>query len=126
NHAVQPLHQLLITLRFYATGNFIIVASDFGGIDKSTTSRIIMKVSSVISGIARKYIKMPSNENFRRVANGFHNLARFPNVVGAIDCTHIRIHSPGGDNAEHFRNRKGWFSLNVQTVSDSNLKISNI
>ncbi|KAB0804445.1 hypothetical protein PPYR_01415 [Photinus pyralis] len=91
NHAVQPLHQFLITLRFYAT---------FGGIDKSTTSRIIMKVSSVISGIARQYIKMPSNENFRRVANGFHNLARFPNVVGAIDCTHIRIHSPGVIKAE--------------------------
>ncbi|KAJ9586179.1 hypothetical protein L9F63_016111 [Diploptera punctata] len=31
-----------------------------------------------------------------------------------MDCTHIRIRSPGGDDAERFRNRKGYFSLNVQ------------
>ncbi|CAH2004519.1 unnamed protein product [Acanthoscelides obtectus] len=31
-----------------------------------------------------------------------------------------------GDDAEVFRNRKGYFSLNVQTVSDAKLKILNI
>jgi len=32
----------------------------------------------------------------------------------------------GGENAELFRNRKGYFSLNVQTVCNSNLEITNI
>lgn len=32
----------------------------------------------------------------------------------------------GGDNAELFRNRKGYFSINVQTVSDTNLKMLDI
>lgn len=32
----------------------------------------------------------------------------------------------GGENAERFRNRKGYFSINVQTVSDAGLRIQNI
>lgn len=32
----------------------------------------------------------------------------------------------GGANAEHFRNRKGYFSLNVQTVSNAKGKICNV
>lgn len=32
----------------------------------------------------------------------------------------------GGENAEYFRNRKGYFSLNVQTVADANLEILDI
>lgn len=32
----------------------------------------------------------------------------------------------GGSNGEIFRNRKGYFSLNVQTMCDSNLKIMDI
>jgi hypothetical protein len=34
-----------------------------------------------------------------------------PRVIGAIDCTHIRVESPGGPNAEIFRNRKSFLML---------------
>ncbi|CAN7977082.1 unnamed protein product, partial [Ixodes persulcatus] len=40
----------------------------------------------------------------------------FPGVTGCIDCTHVRIRSPGGEDAEVYRNRKGVFSLNVQAI----------
>lgn len=43
-----------------------------------------------------------------------------------MDCSHIWIYFLGGDNAEIFRNRKGWFSFNVQTVTDAKLKINNL
>ena len=46
--------------------------------------------------------------------------------MGAIDCTHIKIPCPGGENAELFRNRKGYFSINVQAVCGPNLDILNI
>lgn len=32
----------------------------------------------------------------------------------------------GGEDAERFRNRKGYFSINVQTLSDAHMKIQNI
>ncbi len=35
-------------------------------------------------------------------------------VCGAIDCTHIEIVSPGGDDAGRFVNGKGRHSINVQ------------
>nr|CAI5844370.1 unnamed protein product [Callosobruchus analis] len=53
----------------------------------------------------------------------FYNIARLPRIVGSLDCTHTRISSPGTDNAEVFRNRKGYFSINVQTISSGNLQI---
>lgn len=47
----------------------------------------------------------------------FYKIANFPGVTGCIDCTNVRIKSPGGDEAEVFRNRKGVFSVNVQASS---------
>jgi hypothetical protein len=31
---------------------------------------------------------------------GFFQIAGFPRVVGAVDCTHVSIQSPGGPTAE--------------------------
>ncbi|KAG0421766.1 hypothetical protein HPB47_019398 [Ixodes persulcatus] len=39
-------------------------------------------------------------------------MARFPGVTGCIDCTHVRTSSPGGDDAEAYRDRKGIFFIN--------------
>ena len=56
----------------------------------------------------------------------FWKICAFPSVVGAIDCTHIKIQCPVGENAELFRNRKRYFSINVQAASGPDLKILNI
>ena len=41
--------------------------------------------------------------------------AEFPNCVGAIDCTHVPVRPPK-ENRDQFKNRDGYFSLNVQAV----------
>uniref|UniRef100_A0A6P7GTK7 Uncharacterized protein LOC114324683 n=1 Tax=Diabrotica virgifera virgifera TaxID=50390 RepID=A0A6P7GTK7_DIAVI len=46
NHALNPMEMLLITLRYFATGSFLVVMGDFGGIHKSTTSKVIFKVGN--------------------------------------------------------------------------------
>jgi len=60
------------------------------------------------------------------VQTGFYKIRNFPRVIGAIDCTHIRIQSPNSDIGERFRNRKGYFSFNVQVICNSNMEIMNI
>jgi len=50
NHALLPLHQVLIALRFYASGSFLQVIGDTFVVDKSTVSRVI----TAVSGFNRK------------------------------------------------------------------------
>ncbi|XP_068082607.1 putative nuclease HARBI1 [Anabrus simplex] len=127
NFAVSPMNRLLLTLRFYATGTMFLAAGDFSGVSKSTACSIVKQVTWAIARLRPQFIRMPHTEReLQNVQMEFYRIARFPKVVGALDCTHIRIQSPGGDNAEYYRNRKGFFSLNVQTVSDRSLKIRDI
>lgn len=36
-----------------------------------------------------------TNEEMERTATEFYGLSAFPKVIGAIDCTHVPIKSPG-------------------------------
>ncbi|KAK9708085.1 DDE superfamily endonuclease [Popillia japonica] len=108
NNPIPPLQQHLITLRFYATGSFYITIGDFGVIHKSTVCKIIHKVTRAICTLRPRYV------------------SRFPRVLGAVYGTHVCIQSPGGDNAELFRNRKGYFSINTQVIADANYVIRDI
>ncbi|XP_066584148.1 putative nuclease HARBI1 [Prorops nasuta] len=65
-------------------------------------------------------------EERRKNIEEFSRIGNFPDVIGAIDCTHVLINNPGGINGESFRNRKGWFSLNIQVVGGPNLEINDI
>ncbi|XP_037876466.1 putative nuclease HARBI1 [Bombyx mori] len=121
NHGVAPLHQLLLTLRFYALGTMLISVADFVGVSKSTASRIVHDISGAIAILYNKYIVMHPNH-----VDKFFQYGQFPRVLGAIDCTHIRIQSPNHTIGEEFRNRKGYFSLNVQAVCDADLKFMNV
>ncbi|KAJ8875607.1 hypothetical protein PR048_023503 [Dryococelus australis] len=51
----------------------------------------------------------------------FHEIAGYPGVIGTIDCTHVTIQSPDGDNTELYRNRKHFISINVQAVCNATL-----
>ncbi|XP_069192090.1 putative nuclease HARBI1, partial [Procambarus clarkii] len=45
------------------------------------------------------------------------NISRFPNVIGAIDCTHVPIKAPKVEE-NIYVNRKQYHSLNIQVVSN--------
>ncbi|XP_045450630.1 uncharacterized protein LOC123659460 [Melitaea cinxia] len=74
NNGVSPLHQLLLTLRFYALGTMLIAVGDFAGVSKSTACRIVQNISK---SIAKLY------NNFK-----IHSLAIIPNTY---ICTWIFI-----------------------------------
>ena len=95
------------------------------GVSKTTCCVAVKKVTRAIAQQAN--ITFPETpEQKANVMRGFHSMAGFPGVLGTVDCTHIALQSPGGDNAELFRNRKGYFSLNVQAVASSDLQFTNV
>jgi nuclease HARBI1 len=113
------MNQLLLALRFYATGSFQLVVGDVFALDKSTVCRTLHRVTRAIAGLREKYVKFPATDNDRqKTMHQFYSKSKLPGVIGAIDCTHIPIQSPGSDDAEIYRNRKGYFSINVQLICD--------
>lgn len=96
NQSVAPINQLLCALRFFATGNHLLAVADMGGISVATCSRIVKRVSEAIVSLRNEFIEFPNtDEKQSRVKADFYKIARFPNVLGCIDCTHIKIQSPG-------------------------------
>ncbi|KAI4455638.1 hypothetical protein MML48_9g00001204 [Holotrichia oblita] len=107
SHALTASEMIFRMLRFLATGCFLQTTGDFNGVDKSTACRVIYKVARAIAPLSTRVINMPrSKEEITDVRQGFYNISRFPRCLGALDCAHVKIISPGKDNAEIFRNRK--------------------
>nr|CAI5845977.1 unnamed protein product [Callosobruchus analis] len=69
---------------------------------------------------------MPQQQELVKEQNKFYNVARFHRIIGMVDGTHIRIQSPGNENAEVYRNRKSYFSMNVQVVGSADLKFFDV
>lgn len=118
------MDKLLLTLRFLATGDFYISLGDFVGVHKTTAGRVIKQGIIAICNLFPQYVYLPRTQEEQEAGKrNFYNISHFPRVIGAIDCTHIKIQSPGGENPEVYRNRKGFFSLNCQVVCNAQLKI---
>ncbi|CAC5385319.1 HARBI1 [Mytilus coruscus] len=118
--------QVMVALRFYATGSFQLVNSDVHNVSRSSVSNIICGVTECLVGVCQQYVEMPTDEaSLQKTMQDFHNYANFLNIVGAIDGKHIRIKAPLTD--EHlYVNRKNYHSINVQGVCDANMKFLNI
>ncbi|XP_035705571.1 putative nuclease HARBI1 [Folsomia candida] len=124
--SIPPLHQVLIALNFYATGSFQIPVGDNLTVCQATVSNVIRRVSRAIAKMSRRFIRFPTHAEAPLVREQFFQTGGFPGVVGAIDCTLIKINSPGGNDAELYRCRKQYFALNVQAICDANLCFTNI
>ena len=119
NHALKPQEQVLVALRFFASGSFLeLVGDTVGGIPKCTVSRIVSRVSTALARKQNQFIRWPSTAAERQeIKQGFFEKGGFPGVIGCIDGTHIRIQGPSAHESD-FVNRKGFHSINVQAICD--------
>ena len=128
----QIVRDRLNPMTFYNDADFInrfrqSKDADLFGVNKCTVSRIIRKVSRAKASLYHTHIILPSRSRLLDVQlRAFMRQSNIPGVVGLNKCTHIPIISPGGENAELFRNRKGYFSINVQAICDHELKLTNV
>lgn len=61
------------------------------GIHTATATRIIVRVSDALATLQPQYIKMREGQRLQNTQNRFFELATFPRVIGAIDCTHVKV-----------------------------------
>ncbi len=112
--------QVAAALRYYASGSFQQIIGDTIGMSQQSQSNVITSVSTALDSLIDDHIYFPTDPNeLQIIKRGFHALAGFPNVIGAIDGTHIPIGRQKDDDNQFF-NRKGFRSLNVQACCDHN------
>ena len=116
NMALSPKQQLLVAIRFLATGDNLATIGDAHGIHKSTVSRVIRRVVSAINSVLYfEYVKWPEgNETWTAIKTHFRNVpgGGIPTVCGCIDGTYVNIKRPKSNEVQ-FVNRHGSHSLNV-------------
>jgi len=97
------------------------------GISQSQLNRCIRDVSNQLYAVAHLHIRFPADLNeMTKRKRDFYELAGFPNVIGAIDGTLIKIQSPSQDTQQLYVSRKGGHSINIQVVCDSNMMFLNV
>ncbi|XP_064643088.1 putative nuclease HARBI1 [Lineus longissimus] len=126
NSAIPAYLQLLVPLRFFATGKFHREDGDLVGVHQSSVSRIVNRVSRAIARRRPEFIAFPDADAARDVRRRFYEVAGFPGVIGLIDGIHVPISCPSIEDAEIFRNRKRIYSINVQGISGPDMEFTNI
>ncbi|XP_046976395.1 putative nuclease HARBI1 [Vanessa cardui] len=122
-----PELQVLTAIRCWGRREIQEDAGDLHGLSQATTSRICNRVARALAKHSSEYIKMPTSlAEEQRLMMECRQIRNFPSVIGCIDCTHIKIKKHGGDLAQYYVNRKGFYSLNVQVTCDASLRIRDV
>nr|CAI5817044.1 unnamed protein product [Callosobruchus analis] len=118
-------HQVLIYLWYigHQTASFRDVADRFN-ITISSLGRIVTRLTYFLSNLSPEVIKWPTEDEKKNIEEHFRTQG-FPNVIGAIDGTHIQIDRPEND-PESYINRKGYYSIQMQVVCDHTCKILDV
>lgn len=121
---------VLCALHFYGQGSYQkSVGQDINvPMCPSSVSNCINAATIILNDHFTHLIRFPLTEagrnnekqKFMNILNGF------PGIIGAIDCTHIRIHPPsidGDDPGILYLNRKGFYSIDTQCIVGADLKV---
>jgi hypothetical protein len=92
----------------------------------------VCRVTVILRVLLNRWIKFSTDPpTIMRTKSLFWNKYGFPDVLGAIDCTHVAIIiAPPAEHpvypAAPFYKRKRFYSLNVQIITDASLDIINM
>ena len=118
NNSLNSIKKNLISLRYFATSTIQLNDGDVHEVSQPTVSRVITQVTDALTEpeIVRQFINLPTAAGeIRQIKEDFYNIARFPNVIGVIDGTHVHIQAPHVDEPAYV-NRMGYHSINTQVM----------
>lgn len=108
--SLPPAIQIMIALRFYASGSFQEIIGDIFGVSKATVCRVVHRVSAAIAATMNHHVKFDQQAGANVTKAKFFAMSMFPGIIGCIDCTHVKIMSPS-EYENVYVNRKGYHSM---------------
>ncbi|XP_065123989.1 putative nuclease HARBI1 isoform X2 [Paramisgurnus dabryanus] len=126
SHAISVPQMLCIALRFFASGTYLYAVGDAEKISKITVCRTIRRVVLALQRYINTFIAFPGHLPTDAIKEGFYKIAGFPEVIGAIGCTHIAISRPAKEIEANYMNRKFTHSINVQMTCDHQYMITSL
>ena len=123
-----PEMKVILTLGYLATGQMQVCSSDDLGPSQPSISRAITQTIEALAdtNVLKQFIEFPITTDVVAAKKAdFISIADFPDVVGVIDGTHVRIVAPKEEEGIYL-NSKGYPSINVQVVFDANCRILDI
>lgn len=126
NNKISAEKHILCYLWFvgHQTGSYRDVADRFG-ITISALHTVITRVTDFILALAHNIIKYPTDLEKEQTSNFYLQQKGFPNIIGAIDGSHIRIDKPVED-PDSYINRKQYFSIHVQGTVNHDMKFIDV
>ncbi|GAB1869452.1 Protein ANTAGONIST OF LIKE HETEROCHROMATIN PROTEIN 1-like [Camponotus japonicus] len=116
--ALVPEHRLIITLRYLATGGSPLSIAVAFRVGESTVRSIIKEVGLILIKVLQPmYLAPPTEEDWKKYADGYWKRWNFPNCVGSVDGKHIRLQCPP-NSGTLFYNYKKYYSIVLMTVAD--------
>ena len=96
------------------------------GVGLSTVCVCVHDVcAAIVELLAGQYIKFPKGQGLRVIVDGFMSKWGFPQCVGALDGSHIKVIAPKDNPLDYF-NRKGQHSVVLQALVDHDYKFLDI
>ena len=98
------------------------------GLSDSTCWRVVKQMMKALAQLAPHFIKWPTPDsaNAREIETAFHQMCRFPGVIGAIDGTLIEIHPFKNNKDLYYNGRKKMFCYNIQAVCDHRMLFTDV
>ena len=118
--AIPAAEQLMLTMRFLASGDSQVSLSYLFRMGMKSVSRIVSETSEAISQILlQDYISpLETEEQWKNIAQEFGDLWQFPHVVETIDGKHVVIEAPT-KSGTLYHDYKGTFSIDPLAVCDA-------
>ncbi|KAH7951591.1 hypothetical protein HPB52_010452 [Rhipicephalus sanguineus] len=90
------------------------------GMSESTLHEVVDRVADFLEAVAPKYLKMPlTEEEKQQTSVCFEAIAGFPNVLGAMDGTHIRTRCPNKKVKASFVDRHDTPTYTLQGICNA-------
>ena len=86
---------------------------DCFNVGRATAVRSVRRVVNALVSLREQFIKWPTEEKVVTSEREFRSKKGFPDVLGLIDGTHVKLDVPK-NNADGYVNRKGYHSIQLQ------------